>query len=122
MILDELLDHIESQIGLVVGTELFKGVIPITYREGSAISITGGSENDTLLQGLVINCISQYNDYSTSEEKNWQIFELLSHNNGAELASETLYNCEPLKVPGYITVTDDGKFIHSFSMVLYTQR
>lgn len=119
--LNELLDYIETSTGLVVGTELFKGYLPPTT-DGIAVSQRGGIETDSLMQRIVLSIGAAYNDYSTAEEKITTVYELLAHNNGIQLASSSLFNCAPLSLPTYLTITDEGKHLFTFTFVAFKER
>jgi hypothetical protein len=118
----ELLDYIETNTDFTVGVDLFQGKIPNTNAEGVVITHNGGIENDTLMQKIPVHIASCYSDYDTGNDKLTIIYELLSYCNGLTLASGYVFNVTPLKLPGFVDVTEQNKYIFSFSVVCYITR
>jgi hypothetical protein len=118
----EVIDYIVSQTSHVVGTDIFQAKLTSTNNTGVVISSSGGAENDTLMQQYIVNIACQYNDYDTANDVIVAIFNLLSYSNGLTLASAAVHNSVPMKFPGFVTVTNDNKYIFSCSIVFHITR
>ena len=118
----EMMDYIEANTAFVIGTDLFQGKIPDTNSNGIVISHNGGIENDTLLQSIPVHFASCYNDYDTANDQLIIVHDLVSHCNGLTLASGYVHNIVPLKLAGFVDVTEQNKYIFSFSVVCYITR
>jgi hypothetical protein len=118
----ELIDYMVANSPFVVGTDLFQGKIPSTNLDGVVVTHMVVDENDTLMQAIQINCASHYIDYDTANDKLTLLYNLLAYCNGLTLASGYVYNVVPIKPVGFITVTDENKYIFSFSVVCYITR
>ncbi len=118
----EMLDYIEANTAFVIGTDLFQAKLPDTNVNGVIVTHAVVDENDTLMQVIQINCASHYDDYDTANDQLVLIYDLLAYCNGLTIASGYVYNVVPIKPVGFITVTDENKYIFSFSVICYITR
>jgi hypothetical protein len=118
----EMIAYVASKLSLVVGTDLFQGNIPDTNATGIIVTHSGGNENETLMQRLNIHFASHYNDYDTANDKLQAVYELLAYCNGLTLTSGYVFNVVPLKLPGFVTLTEQNKYIFSCSLACFITR
>ena len=118
----EILDYIEANTSFVIGTDMFQGRILDTNTNGVVISHDGGIENESLMNEQPIHFASHYDDYDTANDKLVILYNLLVFSNGLTLASEYVFNITPLKLVGFVAVTEQNKYIFSFSVVCYLTR
>ncbi len=114
----EIIDYICSQTTFVVGTDIFQAKLTSTNDTGIIVTHSGGGENDSLMQYYQVNFIAIYDDYDTSQENLEVIWNLLSYSNGFTLSSgDYVHNSTGLKLPGFITVTEQNKYVFSCSVI-----
>ena len=113
----ELLDYIETNSSLTVGTDIFQGKIPNTNLNGIVVTHSGGDESDSLMQKIIVHIASHYDDYDTANDKLQEVYTLLAYCNGLTLASGYVHNVYPLSLVGFVTVTEQNKYIFSCSIV-----
>jgi len=113
----EIIDYLVTNGGFIVGQTIFQGVLPSTDANGVIVSHSGGVENDTLLQRLNVHFAAQADDYDTANDQLVAIHDLLSYQAGVTLASGYVFTILPVKLPGFITVTEQNKYIFSSSYV-----
>lgn len=118
----ELIDYIEANTDFIIGGDLFQGKLPDTNTNGVIVSHSGGYENDTNLMALTVHFASHYNDYDTANDRLEVIYNLLANSNGLTIASGYIFNSVPLKLVGFVTVTEENKYIFSCSVVCYITR
>jgi hypothetical protein len=118
----DIVNYIESKTSHVIGTNLFLGHLPDTNSNGIIVSHSGGDENESLMQRWNVYIIAHYNDYQTANDKLEAIYNLLAFSNGITITSGYIHNIVPMKLPGFITVTEQNKHVFSFSLVCYITR
>ena len=118
----EIIDYIVSETSLVVGTDIFQAILPTTNDNGIVVSSSGGTESDSLMQSYMVDIACQYNDYDTASDNLTTVYNLLAYSNGFTLASGVAHNSTPIKLPGFVTITDQNKYIFSCSLICYITR
>ena len=119
----ELIKYIVANTTHVVGTDIFQGRIPDTNKNGLIVSHGGGSENESLLQTYMIHIMSHYDDYDTASDNLVAVHNLLAHCNGLTFDSgDYVHNVVPVKLPGFVTVTEQNKYVFSCSLMCFITR
>jgi len=114
----EIILHICSNTDFTVGSDIFQGLLADTNANGVTVSSSGGVENDTLLRRENVYLSAMYDDYDTGHDKLTEIFNLLSYSHGITLDSrDYIHEIVGLKTPGFVTVTEQGKYIFTCSII-----
>lgn len=116
----ELLLHLETATALVVGTDLFMGVLPAGIETGILLYEFSGSQNYSGLKSSSLQIAVVKDDYDTANDTIHSLWDVLVFNNGLTLDSgQYLLNIVPLKYPGFVTTTEHDKFLFTCSIVIY---
>ena len=121
MITKELLDHIESETTLIVGTDLFWGLYPEEDRVGVLISDLGGTENNSRMATAQILINARYQDYLTTLTQIKLVYNILAFSNGFTLPSYYVNNTVPVSMPSFLGKDDSGLVMFSSIINLFTE-
>jgi len=121
MVTKELLDYVESETTLIVGTDLFWGIYPLEDRVGVLLSDLGGTHNDTDMGTIQILINAKYQDYQTTMTKIELVYNLLAYSNGFTLTSYTVFNSVPVSMPQFLGKDDTGLLMFSAIVNLFTE-
>lgn len=118
-ILRELLTYLEDNTSLVIGTDLFQGVLPEGTIEGTVFRQVGGTQSMSGMVSVLIAINTFYRDYDTAIDNLETLHNMLSYSKGIQLPNIYVFDSEPMKHPGFITQTEQSIFICSSSVVLH---
>jgi len=121
MITKELLDYVESETTLIVGTDLFWGLYPEEDRVGVLISDLGGTENDSRMATAQILINARYQDYLTTLTQIKLVYNILAFSNGFTLPSYYVNNTVPVSMPSFLGKDDRGLVMFSSIINLFTE-
>jgi len=114
----EIIEYICDNTAFVVGTDIFQAKLTGTNDVGIVVTHSGGVENESLMQSIMVNFVAIYDDYDTSQEKLETVWNMFSYSNGFTLSSGNyVHNSTGLKLPGFITVTEQNKYVFSCSII-----
>ena len=119
----EFLKYVRDNTAFGVGTDLFQGRLPDTNTNGIIMYHSGGAENESNMQSYMIFANSHYDDFDTANDNLVVVYNLLSFSNGLTLDSgDYVYNIVPVKLPGFVTVTEQNKYVFSCSLMCFITR
>jgi hypothetical protein len=121
MVTKELLDYVESETILIIGTDLFWGIYPAEDRIGILLSDLGGTHNDTDMGTIQILINARYQDYQTTTKKIELVYNLLAYSNGFTLTSYTVFNSVPVSMPQFLGKSDTGLLMFSAIVNLFME-
>ena len=122
MFLNDLVDLIETNTSLTVGTNLWPHHFPKDEDTGVAIHFAGGTESESNMARYLCQITSIGADAATAESQITEVYELLAYNNGVLLSSGRIFNIVPLSVIKFVHINKHNYPVFTASVVIIKER
>lgn len=121
--INELVDYIETNTSLVIGTDLWPNYFPKEEDLGVTISLVGGTENESLMQRHLLQIMSIAADANTAYTNCETVYELFAFNNGMTLLTAGLiFNCVSMSTPKFVHINKHNYPVYTASVVIIKAR
>jgi hypothetical protein len=117
----EILDYVESETSLTIGTDLFLGNLADGTDEGVIIFDSPGMLNDSGMLQFQIGINSVARDYYNAKVNCILAFTPLAYSNGFTIDNRKFFNTTVMSTPAYLGLNEKGYSMFSASIIAYTE-
>lgn len=121
MYTQQILDYVEDQTTLTIGTDLFLGNLADGVDAGVVLFDGPGQDNDTGMLRFLVGINSMARDYATARVNCILAFTPLAYSNGFTIDSKKFFNTTVMSNPAYVGLNEKGYSMFSASIIAYTE-